>query len=177
MSVSKLVRPSLSYKDSFFESLEEYHWEGEFEHLSKLIVETNFEDYVDTLNEENRMMHDPCASWTEDVPETVLWLVKESMYLGTVYIRHRLNWHLEKDGGHVYIIIRPDQRHKGYGKRALKLSLTFANTLGIEKVLLTIEPENIIARHLAENFGAGPDKDITQTGQFKRKCRYWLNTD
>ena len=140
MSASKLVRPSVEYKDSFLSALQEYHQEGCYEFFDYQELKNDFDSFVTDLKSERGKPHRHYQEWVEPVPETVAWLVKDMNYIGTVDIRHRLNWHLEKWGGHIHFVIRPSMRGKGFGKRILLKAIPIANYLGIEKALITVRP-------------------------------------
>lgn len=176
MSAPKLVRPTEEYKNSFLEALREYHAEGNYTYLKMNDLEKNFSKFVKELQAEKGYPHQPFQDWVEPVPETVLWLVKDKEYIGSVDIRHRLNWHLEKWGGHIHIIIRPGRRKKGYGHRALKMALSYANHLGLDKVLLTVSPDNDKAIKAIEEAGGELQDETKATDQFPRRKRYWLST-
>ena len=109
------------------------------------------------------------------MPETVTWLIKDTEYIGTVDIRHRLNWHLEKWGGHIHICIRPSMRNKGFGRKMLLKALPIANYLGIDKALLTINPRNKAAIRIVEASGAEFEDELPETGQFPAQRRYWID--
>ncbi len=111
------------------------------------------------------------------MPETSLWLVKGDKYIGSFNIRHRLNWHLEKWGGHVNFIIRPSMRGKGFGKKILQKGLPIVNYLGIERALFTIAPESSCAARILEFCGAELEDETPATEQFPARKRYWVNTN
>ena len=175
MSASKLIRPALEYKDSFIEAVKEYHQEGRYKFLDTDHLRENFESFVETLNTERGYPHRPYQEWVEPVPETVVWLVKDQDYIGTIDIRHRLNWHLEKWGGHIHFIVRPSWREKGFGKKALLKAIPIANYLGIEKALLTVRPDNKPGIHIIESCGGELEDETQATDQFPPRRRYWLD--
>lgn len=175
MSASKLVKPALEHKESYLEALREYHDEGRYKFLSEDDLKHNFENFIEDLNSGKRHLHKPYADWVEPVPETALWLVKGDKYLGAFNIRHRLNWHLEKWGGHINFVIRPSMRGKGFGKKILQKGMPFANYLGIERALLTIAPDNKAAKHVIEFCGGTLQDETSATEQFPARCRYWLD--
>lgn len=175
MSASKLVRPSVEYKDSYLDALRDYQNEGRMKHVNYAQVSTDFETYVKSLRSERGHQHQPCQEWAEIVPETIAWLVKDSAYIGTVSIRHRLNWHLERWGGHLHVIIRPDMRNKGFGKRMVLKAMPIANYLGIDKMLITIDPENKIGQKMIESCGGTYEETLPATDQFPTRMRYWLD--
>lgn len=175
MSASKLSKPALEHKESYLEALEEFHEEQRYLFLSTNEIDENYDYFIDTLNEGKRHLHKPYADWAEPVPETVLWLVKDNEFIGTFNVRHRLNWHLEKWGGHVNFVIRPSMRNKGFGKKILQKGMPCACYLGIERALLTVNPANQAAIKVVEFCGATLEDETTQSERFPPRRRYWLD--
>lgn len=175
MSASKLVKPSVEYKDSYLEALREFHAEKRYEFLDVQDTGADFEQFVNDLNEGKRHLHLPFADWVEPVPETVLWLVKDGEYIGAINIRHRLNWHLEKWGGHINFIIRPSMRGKGFGKKILQKAIPYAAHFGIDRALVTVDPANRYGLRTAEFAGAKFSDETTATDKFPARRRYWLD--
>lgn len=175
MSASKLVRPDDIYKDSFLEALGEYHAEGRRLYNDHTRLKADFPNFIKELRAERGCQHQPWQDWVEPVPETVAWLVKDDEYLGSVEIRHRLNWHLEKWGGHIHFIIRPSMRGKGFGKKILLKAIPIANYLGIQKALLTVAPDNVPAIRVIESCGGEFEDELPETEQFPTRRTYWLD--
>jgi predicted acetyltransferase len=175
MSASKLVKPTEDYKESYLEALSEYHEENRYTFLNKVDLTDNFEAFITQLRDGKRHMHKPYADWVDPVPETVLWLVKDDHYIGTFNIRHRLNWHLEKWGGHINFVIRPSMRGKGFGKKILQKGMPFACHFGISRALLTISPKNAAAIRIVEFCGGEMEDETQQTERFPPRKRYWLD--
>jgi|GEM_PF-1976827 len=67
----------------------------------------------------------------------------EGCILGCVNIRHVLNDYLLQIGGHIGYGVRPSARRKGYATKMLALALDKCRLLGIERVLVTCDKENI----------------------------------
>lgn len=115
----------------------------------------------------------------ERVPQSVFILARiepdgSRVALGVSKLRHALTRKLEDIGGHIGYRIRPDERGKGYGTQILKLTLPYARTLGLERVLLTCDADNIrSARVIVANGGV-----LTSEGHSPlrgaRVCRYWI---
>ena len=175
MTAAKLVRPSVEYKDSFLEAMEEYHQEDNYLYNEIPRLKGDFEAFIADLRTDRGYPHQPYQDWVDPVPETVTWLVKDTKYLGTVDIRHRLNWHLEKWGGNIHFIIRPSMRKKGFGKKILLKAIPIANYLGIEKALLTVAPDNKPAIRIIEACGGVFEDETSETEQFPARCRYFLD--
>lgn len=177
MSASKLVKPDILYKDSFLEALDEFHAEGRYQFLDRADLEKNFTDFIEDLNKGRRHLHKPFADWAEPVPETVLWLVKENKFIGTFLIRQRLNWHLEKWGGHISFVIRPSMRGKGFGKKILHKGMPYASYLGIDRALITLNPKNRQGIRIVEFCGGTFEDETPETDKFPSRLRYWLKCD
>lgn len=174
MSASKLIKPSVDQKESFIEAIKEFQEEGRFAFLDINEIEKNFEKFINDINEGKRHMHKPYENWVEPVPETILWMVKGDQYIGSLNIRHRLNWHLEKWGGHVNFMVRPSMRRKGFGKKILQKGIPCLCYLGIERALVTIPPKNTAAQHIVEINGGKFEDETSQTDQFPARRRYWI---
>lgn len=174
MSASKLVKPSAEYKKSFLAAMKEFQAEGRYKFLDLAELEENFDDFVNKLNDGKRHLHKPYADWVEPVTETPLWMVKDGDFIGTFNIRHRLNWHLEKWGGHINFNIRPSMRGKGFGKKILQKGMPYACYLGIDKALITVDPKNKAAQRIIEHCGGTFDNETAATDKFPARKRYWL---
>lgn len=175
MSASKLIRPSIDYKDDYLEALKEYHEEGRYLYQDITTLDADFETFIKELSAEKGYPHQPYQDWVEPVPETIVWLVKDGTYIGTVDIRHRLNWHLEKWGGHVHFSIRPSMRGKGFGMKILKKAMPIINYLGIDKALLTIAPDDDVSIRIVEACGGEFEDETQATDKFPAMRRYWLD--
>ncbi len=113
------------------------------------------------------------------VPQTVFILTRVApdgsrVALGVSKLRHSLTPALEDAGGHIGYRIRPDERGKGYGTLILALTLPYARALGLERVLLTCDTDNIrSARVIMANGGV-----LTSEGHSPlrgaRVSRYWI---
>lgn len=175
MSASKLVKPDIEYKDSYLDALREYQEEGRYTFIDIAELDESFEDFTKKLNEGKLNLHKPFQDWVEPVPETALWLVKDGDYIGTFNIRHRLNWHLEKWGGHVNFNIRPSMRGKGFGKKILQKGMPFICYMGINRALLTVHPDNKAGIRVIEFCGGELEDKSPATDKFPDRLRYWLD--
>ncbi len=175
MSAAKLEKPALEHKESCIEALKEFHEEERYAFVKQSDIENDFEGFLDKINNGKKELHRAYPGWVEYVPETVLWLVKEHEFIGSLNIRHRLNWHLEKWGGHVHFVIRPSMRGKGFGKKLLQKAIPYIAYNGIDEALLTVDPENKAANRIIQFCGAELEDTLPATDRFPERHRYWLD--
>jgi predicted acetyltransferase len=77
------------------------------------------------------------------VPSTLFWYISDEEYIGTLVIRHRLTRELAEAGGHVgYHVVTP-RRRQGHATRMLQQGRVECGKLGLDRVLLTCDPENL----------------------------------
>lgn len=108
------------------------------------------------------------------VPATLYFLVDEKNKIcGALDIRHELNEYLEKFGGHIGYGIAPSERKKGYGKIQLKLGLEKAKKIGLKKVLITCDDNNVSSARTIEACG-GIYNDTLADAEANRIKRYFV---
>ena len=108
------------------------------------------------------------------VPATLYFLVDEKNKIcGALDIRHELNEYLEKFGGHIGYGIAPSERKKGYGKIQLKLGLEKAKKIGLKKVLITCDDNNVSSARTIEACG-GIYNNTLADAEANRIKRYFV---
>lgn len=83
------------------------------------------------------------------VPSTTFWLYADGVPVGFGSIRHFLTEALSQAGGHIGYGIAPQFRGNGYGNEILRLLLKKADEIGLEKVLVTVDLDNIASQAVA----------------------------
>jgi len=108
------------------------------------------------------------------VPQLTCWLVQSGRLLGEVRLRHRLTPPLENFGGHIGYVVRPSEWGKGYGTRLLALALEQARALGLPRVLIVCDDENIASARVIEKNGGVLDSWGVSPIDGKPTRRYWI---
>lgn len=100
------------------------------------------------------------------------WHEADARIVGVTNIRHTLNAHLRRIGGHVGYSVHPDYWHRGYATQMLAFALTQTDALGITEVLVTCDEHNhASARVIVKN--GGVLQEIAEV-EGKRVARYWI---
>ena len=95
-----------------------------------------------------------------------------NIFVGAVNIRHVLNDALLKTGGHIGDGIRPSERRKGYATAMIALALDECKRLGIKKVLMTCDKNNIGSAKSIINNGGILENEIEADEHIEQ--RYWI---
>lgn len=169
----RLIEPSIQYKDSFLDMIQEWEQTGEKMVPFVLRMDTSdFSSYIDLL----RNMETESTEGKKTVNSSTYWLVNdEDKVLGAVNIRHALNEHLLKIGGHIGFGIRPSERRRGYATRLLALALEKAKELGLGKVLVTCDEDNEASRRTIVKSGGVLENETFFNGKMVQ--RYWIELD
>ncbi|MCX6098806.1 MAG: GNAT family N-acetyltransferase [Candidatus Bipolaricaulota bacterium] len=112
---------------------------------------------------------EPPEGW---VPSTTSFLVEEGRILGVSSLRHRLTPHLFEHGGHVGYSVRPSERNCGHATRLLRDAARKARRLGIERLLVACDADNVSSACVIEKCGGVLENEVpTDDAPI---CRYWI---
>jgi predicted acetyltransferase len=106
------------------------------------------------------------------VPCDFFWITdgEPEEVVGFLAVRHRLTPWLLDQGGHIGYWVRPSRRREGHASRALVLGVRRAAELGLDRVLVTCDDDNVGSRRTIEAAG-GRYEDTRGV-----KRRYWIDT-
>lgn len=169
----RLIKLTKEYHAQLSEMIEE--WKADPEYIqgnrSPWAIFRNddrdFDSYVEHLE-----VREPKAGM---VPDSVFFLldVDRDRLLGAVNIRHSLNDYLLQFGGHIGDGIRPSERRKGYATEMIRLALMECKKLGIDRVLMICDKDNIAsAKSIIKNGGILEKEFVDEDG--KTEQRYWI---
>ena len=171
-----LRRPSSRFRASFVEAVTEFRAEGltdrtrsdqELEAYGDWASPAGFAAYVDEITD---AALDEARLPPGRVASTRLWWTRGEEFLGRVDVRHRLTPVLVEVGGHIGYAVRPGARRQGHASAMLTEALVVARALGLERVLLTCDDDNVASRRVIEA-GGGELEDQRGT-----KLRFWITT-
>lgn len=95
-----------------------------------------------------------------------------NIFVGAINIRHYLNENLLFSGGHIGDGIRPSERNNGLGTQMIALALQECQKLGIKKVLMCCDKENIASARTIIKNGGILENEVLDNGVWIQ--RYWI---
>lgn len=165
----KLVKLQEEYKDQLFEMMDE--WTAANEKIVPYAIRKNdyhdFEYYLENLEIK--------AEIDGKVPDTTFFCLDEdrNIFVGAVNIRHYLNEAMLLNGGHIGDGIRPSERRKGYATQMIGLALEECKKLGIDKVLMVCDKNNVGSAKSIINNGGILENEVVVNGVTEQ--RYWID--
>ncbi len=133
----------------------------------------SFGKYLEVLAEQERGEN----LRANHVPSTFLFAFDGARIVGRVAIRHWLNSHLERVGGHIGYVVVPACRRQGYATEILRQSILFARReLGLKRVLVTCDDYNVASIKTIEKNGGVLESIVTGGDGDTPKRRYWIAT-
>ena len=169
----KLIKLTKTYEKQLGEMIDEWKADQELNHTNHspwTIFKNDYHDFDDYL--EKLEVKEAAEG---KVPDSVFFLLdtERDRLLGAINIRHSLNEDLLREGGHIGDGIRPSERRKGYATEMIRLALIECRKLGIEKVLMTCDRDNIAsAKSIVKNGGILENEFINSDGVMEQ--RYWI---
>lgn len=170
----KLIFPSEEYREQVMDYLQEHYDNNEYM--------LNGDGGLDSLKDFDKWLEKIRNDISEEtvssnrVPATEYLSIRKSdnKLIGMVQIRHKLNESLLNTGGHIGDGIRPSERNKGYGTIMIRLALIKAKELGINRVLMTCNKDNIAsAKTIIKNGGVLENEVKLENNKILQ--RYWIS--
>lgn len=165
---TRLIKLEEKYKDLLVEMMNE--WIKVEKKFSPYAIRkndyTNFRYYLDNLDVDYEI--------DGKAPNTTFFLLDmdKNKFIGAINIRHYLNEDNKISGGHIGYGVRPSERRKGYATNMLNLGLLECKKIGLEKVLLTCDQDNIGSIKTILKNGGVFESEVIEDGNIEN--RYWI---
>lgn len=185
MHVLELVEPTLELEPDLRALAREYLQEGnEYERRTYAEALADAPGFIRRLLEMARGQNLPDGF----VPHTTYWLVRDARtgspiatdrdwgprIVAVSNLRHELTEHLLYEGGHIGYGTRPSERRRGYGREVCRLTLQRARELGLRRLLITCDADNLASARIIEANGGVLENQVISRVTGKCKKRYWV---
>ena len=126
----------------------------------------NIDEYIESLE-----VKEPNGKY---VPDSTYFCLDtdRNIFVGAVNIRHYLNEELIIGSGHIGDGIRPSERNKGLGTKMISLALIECDKLGIKKVLMCCNKDNVSSAKTIIKNGGVLENEILEDEVLVQ--RYWI---
>jgi predicted acetyltransferase len=173
MRTVELIEPRADLEASHRSFVDEFRANGE-ELVPWVIGEpcADFADYVARLKAAAKGV----GLRPGHVPHSTFWLVDGSLEIVAISnLRHALTDYLLKWGGHIGYGVRPSRRRQGYASEILRQSLLEARRLGLRKVRLTCDKDNVASSRAILRNGGELDGEELMPELQRIVSRYWVS--
>ena len=108
------------------------------------------------------------------VPDSTFFCLdkERDIFVGAVNIRHYLTEAMLLNGGHIGDGVRPSERRKGIATKMIALALDECKKLGIHRVLMVCDKENIGSAKSIQRNGGVLENEVIVDGVTEQ--RYWI---
>jgi len=175
-----LESPSIRRKDEIIEYINEFvEYNSDINgtgSLDKILEGYTFEQALERcLNMENK---EYAEKFGRCQGKTFL-LVRENdnRIVGTINVRWNLNEAMLRFGGHIGYGIRPTERRKGYNKINLYLGMIEAKKVGLEKVMLDCDVNNIGSDRTLKALGGKLERTEIDPSNGVLTNVYWFDVE
>ena len=164
----KLVKLENKYQNQLIDMMEEWNKTGE-KIVPYAIRKTDYHDF-DTYLESLEVKNDKEGLVLDS---TFFCLdTDRNIFVGAVNIRHYLNDALLLNSGHIGDGVRPSERRKGYATEMIRLALQECKKLGLDKVLMVCDKDNIGSARSIKKNGGVLENEVLVDGMLEQ--RYWI---
>ena len=172
--------PSLERKNEIIEYLDEFVKYGSDINgsgsLDKIYYGYTFEEALDRCL---KMEDEEFAKSVGRCQSRTFLLIRENdnKIVGTINVRWNLNEAMLRFGGHIGYGIRPTERRKGYNKINLYLGMLEAKKVGLEKVMLDCDVNNLGSDKTLKALGGKLERTEVDPSDGILTNVYWFNVD
>lgn len=177
MDSIKLIEPIMAYENDIWQFRQEImdsNDRDKFAGCGNLENCASAREWIDTIRLHQRV--ETCPK--NRVPSNIYIAVRQrdNRIVGVIDLRHHINHPiLGTWGGHMGYYVRPSERNKGYAKEMVRQNLQHCRALGIHKVMITCDEDNLASEKVITANGGVYEKSIDVDGCPVR--RFWIDLE
>ena len=164
----EFIEPCIGLKNEIQGFKEDFIHNNEVIHGGFNLAEFTIEEWIQFINN----IKDIDTGTSGYVSAHTFFALVDGKIVGIVNARHNLNDYLLNYDGHIGYSVRKNERNKGYEKSMLKYACSFLFSLGLDKILVTCDHENIASKKTIESCGGILENIVKKHNSFT--LRYWI---
>lgn len=164
----EFIEPCIELKNEIQEFKENFIHNNEVIHGGFNLAEFTIEEWIQFINN----IKDIDTGTSGYVSAHTFFALVDGKIVEIVNARHNLNDYLLNYDGHIGYSVRKNERNKGYEKSMLKYACSFLFSLGLDKILVTCDHENIASKKTIESCGGILENIVKKHNSFT--LRYWI---
>ncbi len=163
----------IAYLDEFVQYGSDINGAGS---LAKIYDGLSFEEALDRCM---KMTNEEFARSINRCPSKTFLLIRknDNKIIGSINIRWNLSLEMLEFGGHIGYGIRPTERKKGYNKINLYLGMIEAKKVGLDKVMLDCDVNNIASDKTLKALGGRLTRTEIDPNDGILTNVYWFDVD
>ncbi len=164
----KLTKPSLDYATDIMSFRQELlDANSEFAGCGSLYGCTSADEWIKILDKSEKEGEVTSNSY-------IALRLRDNRIVGIIDLRHHIDHPiLSVWGGHMGYTVRPSERRKGYAKEMLNQNLKNCKDIGLAKVLIVCDSDNVASEKTIIANGGAFEKEITVDGNTMK--RFWID--
>lgn len=173
-----LEKPSIERKKEITEYIDEFtKYKSNIAGIGSLEKISEGYTFEQALERCLSMENKEYAEKVNRCPGKTFLLIRENdnKVVGTINLRWDLNETMLQFGGHIGYGIRPTERRKGYNKINLYLGMIEAKKVGLEKVMLTCDVDNLGSDKTLKALGGKLERTEINPSNGKLTNVYWFD--
>jgi predicted acetyltransferase len=155
----QLIKPCLQYAKTWKAGLTEFQQEKLAGFWNYFGQPNNIEKYIQLCHQNSQEINLP----PNGNPSLTFWLIDNQKFIGHCNIRHKLPSNTYP--GHIGYHIIKSERGKGYGTKILKLAIAECHKLGLKKLTLYTDSNNLSSQKVIIKNGGQQQRQNTQDGK------------